>query len=238
MLNTTSDPIRVTVRFYALFGGERKLLDHQVKMVDVWTYFTQRTWGKEHLEVELEHEGDGRNDVLFTVQGRNNLRRGLATATYRHTELMEITPVQFVFGGFNQLVADTPGLVFVRVRVGQNVVTPTTPLRYRATLTECDGDPVAGVSLSYPDVGDNPADPTTWSTVTTDANGQVFFGPASGFTLNDLPQLTSFLGVTTPFLGALPAGCYILRVELLNVGDLTTVGEGSVRFVVPLTITP
>lgn len=238
VLNTTYEPIRVTVRFYALCKGTKKLLDHQVKVVDVYTYFTQRTWGKEHVAVELEHDGDGKHDVLFTVQGRDKQGRGLPTATYRHTELVEVTPVQFVFGGFNQLVAGTPGLVFVRVRVGRNVVLPTTPLRYRATLTECSGDPVAGLSLSYPGVGDDPADPSTWSTVTTDANGQILFGPADGFTPADLPQLTSPLGVTTPLLGSLPEGCYILRVELLNLANLTAVGEGSVRFLVTTPLVP
>src|SRR5690606_34091742 len=62
VLNTTYEPIRVTVRFYALCKGTKKLLDHQVKVVDVYTYFTQRTWGKEHVAVELEHDGDGKHD--------------------------------------------------------------------------------------------------------------------------------------------------------------------------------
>lgn len=237
-LNTTGAPIRVTARFYALLDGERRLLDEQVEMVDVHAFFSQRTFGREHLEVEVEHAGDGEADVLFTVQGRNKLRQGLAEATYRHSELVELTPVMFVFGGFNQLTADTPGLVFVRVRVGENVVSPTTPLRYRVTLTECDGDPVAGQSFTYPGPGADPTDPTTWSTITTDANGQAFFGPPAGFTLNDLPELLEPLGATTPFIGALPAGCYFLRVELINVSDMTVVGQGAVRFVVPMAVGP
>ena len=233
--NTTGEPITVTVRFFALHANQKEMLNEQTKTVDVHAYFNESSRGREHLAVEVEHNGEGETDVLFTVQGRDKRYQGLPSATYRHADLVELTPVVMTFGGFNQLIAGTEGLVFVRARVRENVVEATVPLRYRATLTQSNGHPVVGLSVRFPDVGDNPADPSTWSTVTTDANGQILFGPASGFTLNDLPALLSPLGVTTPFITALAAGGYVLKVELLNIANPPNpvpIGEGEVHFAV------
>ena len=187
-------------------GGFRLPKGYQAETTFDVTAKSGAPTGTYQVTVELVNLADN-NAVLASTSG---------TVTVETAPEAQVT---FLFSGFDALQANVEGQVTVTARVADNgAIANNTPLRYRATLTK-DGSPVAGLTIKYPDVGDDPNDPATWSTFTTDAQGQAYFGPASGFTLAQLPALLTDQGVTTPFRATLAAGSYTLRVELVDWTD-------------------
>jgi len=149
--------------------------------------------------------------------------------------------VAYAFTGLDGQTAKTPTNFSVNVKLTNNVtVDPNnTLLRYKATLMR-NGAPVTGLSITY-----NGGTAPTGGTFMTDSMGNAFFGPATGFTLTQVPALTSMAGVTTTFASTLPTGGnYTLSVQLLditNTGSPLNIGApGSKAFAVvfvPPTIT-
>lgn len=104
-------------------------------------------------------------------------------------------------------------------------------VQHRATLTK-GGSPVVGQTATYPDVGDNPNDPTTWTTVTTDANGQ-FTYPIGGVQYSTIKAAAEGpQGSSTPFRAAFAPGTYNLALELLKLPGSTSYGVTNLSFTV------
>lgn len=122
--------------------------------------------------------------------------------------------VVYAFTGLDGQTAETPINFMVNAKLTNSVtVDPNnTRLRYKATLTR-NGAPVTGLSVTY-----NGGMGPNGGTFMTDSMGNAFFGPANGFTLAQVPALTSAMGVTTNFTTTLPiGGNYTLSVQLQDI---------------------
>ena len=131
------------------------------------------------------------------------------------------------FGGFTGITAGTAHDVTFSGALPSDY--PATLVLWRSVLTTAAGAPVAGIVGKYPDAGDDPLDKATWSTVTTDGDGEVWFGPAGGFPSAVLSSATR----TTPFEVTMPtAGSYVQTLELWDTVKNVRISTDSVAFTV------
>lgn len=154
-------------------------------------------------------------DSSITVEAR---AAGLTAAKIESLSVAAAQPdVSFTFNGLDNPPYGTVDFS-ITVKVADNgAISEDTPLRYKAVV-EKDDSPLNEQSIKYPDVGDDPNDPSTWSEITTDESGEVWFGPQDGFTLQALPELTGE-GVTTPFRTTLDNGTYSVTVYLMDISN-------------------
>ncbi len=148
-------------------------------------------------------------------------------------QLVVATPFEATFSGFDAVTANERALVSVTAKAPSDI-DPAASLRWRLSLTDASSQPVAGIQAFY--YANLPSDVLedhlTWTaSITTDENGQAWFGPETGFTAGDAGLLDP-AGLTTPMSVVLPAGTLTLRLELVELAGLTTVGESSVEFTV------
>ena len=143
--------------------------------------------------------------------------------------------ITYTTAGLDALQANevSPFWVTIHAVNPDNDPAPGDLVLHRATLTQ-NGNPVVGQDATYPDVGDDPNDPSTWSTVTTDGNGQVTFGPAGGFPYGAIKaDAEGPSGASTPFRAAIGPGTYNLAFELLDMpGATSPYGVTNVTFTV------
>jgi hypothetical protein len=121
------------------------------------------------------------------------------------------------FDGLDGLFAGIEGIFTVKV---SNVsdISDETFIRYKNTVTK-NGSALAGQEVFYPDFGDDPNVRSTWSSFSTDSNGEAYFGPEDGFALSFLPDLKTDVGIETPFAVTLTEGHYSLKVEIVKASD-------------------
>jgi|LSQX01.1.fsa_nt_gb hypothetical protein len=97
------------------------------------------------------------------------------------------------------------------------------PIRYLMKVTD-DSDSLDDKIIGY----------GTGSDTFTIRDGQAYFGPAAGFTLQQLPSLETSNGVTTPFkvIDGLDAGTYKFTVSIVQVNGDTLVNSEVFEFTV------
>ncbi|MGI5863171.1 MAG: DUF4215 domain-containing protein [Myxococcales bacterium] len=148
-------------------------------------------------------------------------------------QFVTATPFEATFSGFDALTEHERGLVTVTAKAPSDI-DPTAMLRWRMTLTDASQQPVVG-ALAFYYAGlptDVLEDHLSWTaSITTDENGQAWFGPATGFTAEAVGLLDPE-GTTTPMSVVLPSGTLTLRLELVELAGQTAIGEGSVTFTV------
>ncbi|HHV58323.1 MAG TPA: hypothetical protein GXX50_11285 [Firmicutes bacterium] len=139
-----------------------------------------------------------------------------------------VPEVTFTFSGLDNVTAGTVAFSITTKVTNNGAIADDTPLRYKAVVTK-DNEPLAGQTIKYPELGDNW--PTEFHTFTTDDQGVAYFGPATGFTLAQLPALLTAEGVTTPFQADLEAGNYSVTVSLVDItgGSEQVLGEPGIK---------
>ncbi len=140
--------------------------------------------------------------------------------------------VSFTFTLPTSPVAGTEYEYLITTKINDSAAIPGDDyVRYKAILTK-DGSPVAGLVIKYPEATDTNW-PTTYHTMTTDADGVVWFGPAGGFQVSSIPALKT-TGVTTPFRTTLGVGTYTLTVYMVDLtnGNSYLLDGGSVTFTI------
>ena len=133
--------------------------------------------------------------------------------------------VNFAFTGLVDVTAGTVSFTITTKVTNNGAIANDIPLRYKAVVTK-DGEPLADQVIKYPEMTDVDW-PNQYHTFTTDAEGTAYFGPSTGFTLTQLPELLSAGGVTTPFQAEFAAGEYSVTVSLLDISDEGEVELGS-----------
>jgi hypothetical protein len=128
---------------------------------------------------------------------------------------LEKPVVTFKFDGFDSFKADTEN--DFKITTTAKNIDKAIKLRYKATLKN-GVEPVDGQIISYKE-GDS------WKDFLTDASGVAYFGPSTGFTVE---QLDLAKGVTTDFKATVAnAGEYTLTLELINVDTSATIGAST-----------
>lgn len=127
---------------------------------------------------------------------------------------LDVQPMSFNCNGFDDFVAGEENQFSITAKT--NNVTDDVYALYKATLTVADTtygttyDDTYGVpnQVIYYKVGDS------WQPFTTDSGGVAYFGPASGFNIN---QIGLNDGITTIFKATIAnPGNYKLQLELVN----------------------
>jgi hypothetical protein len=139
---------------------------------------------------------------------------GIGTAATKTFEVKAPTAsVDFTFSGFDTFKAGQPNPFSISVKAAN--IPSDEKLRYKATLTDKDGNPVANQVIGYQVAEDK------WMRFSTDDKGVAYFGPETGFTTSDVDLAN---GVTTNFTATVAAaGDYILTVELVDVDTNATI---------------
>ncbi|MPZ70457.1 MAG: hypothetical protein GEU71_13160 [Actinobacteria bacterium] len=196
-------------------------------------------WGRQGGG-SLMHSVTG-GSVMGRVSTRGRKLALLASFAMVLLQVVAIVPAQaapatitYTTVGLDALQANevSPFTVSVHAVNPDNDPAPADLVLHRTTLTQ-NGNPVVGQDATYPDVGDDPNDPTTWSTVTTDGAGQVTFGPPGGFPYGAIKaDAEGPSGASTPFRAAIGPGTYNLAFELLSMPGATSYGVTNVTFTV------
>jgi len=160
------------------------------------------------VKAEVKEEEDG--DVIVTTY-------------YYKVTLVGIPSAVFVFekpSGLVETDEDISGFSITVKRVRN--IKDNIPLRYLFEVTRGDLD---GKIIVY-------GDPPEAGFMIED--NKAYFGPPSGFTINDLPELTSDVGITTPFtvLDGLKEGVYGFKISILEVGGDSLVTSNEFIIVV------
>lgn len=133
--------------------------------------------------------------------------------------------VQFTVDGLDQVIAqqDTEFAINVRIIDSENAIDGDKKLRYKAILTRNGEKFTFGQRVYY---GENYE-----AYFEIDEEGIAYFGPSSGFSINDIPELRNEEGVTTNFKTyfELP-GSYILKLFLVDVsgGEEEIIGQSEI----------
>lgn len=161
----------------------------------------------------------GKNGKLFFVILAVIVTLGLMSVGVFAQENNESEPaepeVAFTFTGLGE-TGDwlMPGEISfsITTKVTDNgAIDKDTPLRYKAEVITFFGSPLANQTIYYgKDYGFN---------FTTNEDGVAWFGPESGFTLEQLPELLSEDGVNTPFKTNLSAGRYMLELSFVDITE-------------------
>ncbi|HHX77613.1 MAG TPA: hypothetical protein GX697_04625 [Firmicutes bacterium] len=162
-------------------------------------------------------------DVIFVkaeVTEKGNGNEEVTTYYYKVT-LVGIPSASFIFtkpSGLVETDEDIPGFSFT-VKNVRNIEDDVL-LRYLMEVTRGDLD---GKVIEYGDSG----------RVFVIDDDQAYFGPSSGFTLDDLPELMNEDGITTPFtvLDGLDEGTYRFKVSIVEAGGdpLVTSKEFTIK---------
>lgn len=174
-------------------------------------------------EDELDELFLENGDVIFvkaeaTEKGNGNEE---VTTYYYKVTLVGIPSASFIFtkpSGLVETDEDIPGFSFT-VKNVRNIEDDVL-LRYLMEVTRGDLD---GKVIEYGDSG----------RVFVIDDDQAYFGPSSGFTLDDLPELMNEDGITTPFtvLDGLDEGTYRFKVSIVEAGGdpLVTSKEFTIK---------
>lgn len=158
------------------------------------------------VKAEVREEEDG--DVTVTTY-------------YYKVTLVGIPSAVFVFKKPSGLVETDEDITGFSITVKKvRNIKDNIPLRYLFEVTQGDLD---GKIIVY-------GDPVEAGFMIED--NEAYFGPPSGFTINDLPELMSDEGITIPFtvLDGLKEGVYRFKISILEVGgdSLVTSNEFTV----------
>ncbi|MGI6329111.1 MAG: copper amine oxidase N-terminal domain-containing protein [Dethiobacteria bacterium] len=174
-------------------------------------------------EDELDELFLENGDVIFVkaeVTEKGNGNEEVTTYYYKVT-LVGIPSASFIFtkpSGLVETDEDIPGFSFT-VKNVRNIEDDVL-LRYLMEVTRGDLD---GKVIEYGDSG----------RVFVIDDDQAYFGPSSGFTLDDLPELMNEDGITTPFtvLDGLDEGTYRFKVSIVEAGGdpLVTSKEFTIK---------
>ena len=174
-------------------------------------------------EDELDELFLENGDVIFVkaeVTEKGNGNEEVTTYYYKVT-LVGMPSASFIFtkpSGLVETDEDIPGFSFT-VKNVRNIEDDVL-LRYLMEVTRGDLD---GKVIEYGDSG----------RVFVIDDDQAYFGPSSGFTLDDLPELMNEDGITTPFtvLDGLDEGTYRFKVSIVEAGGdpLVTSKEFTIK---------
>ncbi|MGI6318212.1 MAG: hypothetical protein GX263_06795 [Firmicutes bacterium] len=174
-------------------------------------------------EDELDELSLENGDVIFVRAEVSEKEDGNETVTtyYYKVTLVGLPSAAFVFtkpSGLVETDEDIPGFS-VTVKNVRNIEDDV-PLRYLMEVTSGDLD---GKVIEYGDAGK----------VFVIDDDQAYFGPSSGFTLDDLPELMNEDGITIPFtiLDGLDEGTYRFKISIVEVGGdpLVTSKEFTIK---------
>ncbi|MBB5173352.1 S-layer homology domain-containing protein [Texcoconibacillus texcoconensis] len=181
-----------------------------------FTDIEEGAWYKQYVAPLVENNITfGKTEALF-APADDTTRGEAATFIYRALGLADegVTPIDedvtFDFIGINGFIENNENSFSIETKA-ENVPQDIN-VRYQATLTGPEGEPVEGQEISY-----------AGGTFTTNEDGVAFFGPSDGFKTEDIGLDE---GITTDFITTFTqAGKYELSLSLVDVATGDVVGD-------------
>jgi len=140
----------------------------------------------------------------------------------RPTFAQESPSADFEFNGLTFPPADTE--FYFNIKVKNLSGLDDTTIRYKVTTSK-DGSPLSGHIVYYEEVGEDATDPSNRSSITTDLEGVVYFGPLPGFPVEALPDLKTETGVTSEFATTLSEGQYSLTLDIIGTEEQVYISD-------------